>query len=182
MLYVYAVLESSYFKFGWTERHNPYDRINNGFWTNLHPDALCQKGNPENPEKLGPENLNLIFLFEGDNKLETVIKSLFPPDCGEFWRNEVLGRMIDMVKQMAVMVPIPPRPEFYKNNVEKMACCTGTWILCNTCDMRFKKYDKFLQHKRDVHESAKFSCVCGKKFPRKGNLDRHVVKSCKGKR
>ena len=79
MLYVFEVLESSYFKFGWTERQNPYDRINNGCWTNLHPDELCQKGNPENPEKLGPENLNLIFLFEGNKELETVVKSLFPP-------------------------------------------------------------------------------------------------------
>ena len=83
MLYVFDVVNSHYFKFGWTERSNPYDRINNGFWTNIHPDELCQKGNPENPEKLSPENLNLIFLFEGDKKLETVVKSLFPPECGE---------------------------------------------------------------------------------------------------
>ena len=132
MLYVFEVLESSYFKLGWTERHNPYDRINNGCWTNLHPDEWCQKGNLETPEKLGPENLNLIFLFEGDKELETVIKSLFPAECGEFWRKEDLGRMIGMLIQMAAMVSIPPRPKFYKNNVEKMACCTGTWIVCYT--------------------------------------------------
>ena len=35
---------------------------------------------------------------------------------------------------------------------------------------------------RDVHESPRFRCVCGLSFPRKGNLDRHVLKSCKGKR
>ena len=91
MLYIFDVLESNYFKFGWTERPNAHDRIQNGFWTNIHPEALCQKGDPENnPEKFAPSNLNLTFLFQGDMKLESVIKSLFPPECGEFWKKEDL--------------------------------------------------------------------------------------------
>ena len=106
MLYVFEIRESPFFKFGWTERHNPYDRIRNGFWTNLHPDDLCQKGNPENAEKLGPENLNLIFLFEGDKKLETVIKSLFPPECGEFWRKEDLGNNVTEITKQCKIIPL----------------------------------------------------------------------------
>ena len=89
MLYIFEVLESNYFKFGWTERPNAYDRIQNGFWTNIHPEELCQKGDPENNrEKLSPNNLHLIFLFEGDSKLESVITSLFPLERGEVWRKE----------------------------------------------------------------------------------------------
>ena len=76
MLYMFEVFESTYFTFGWTERPNAHDRIQNGFWTNVHPEELCQKGDPENnPEQLGPRNLNLIFLFEGDSKLESVIEN-----------------------------------------------------------------------------------------------------------
>ena len=122
MLYIFEGLRSNYFKFGWTERHNAYDRIQNGFFTNIHPEELCQKGNPERPEKLAPSNLNLIFLFEGDSKLESVIKSLFPPDCGEFWRKEDLINMVDMLLLMTEQVSLPTRPRFQNTvNLEKLA-------------------------------------------------------------
>ena len=76
MLYFFKVLDSPYFKFGWTEQANPWNRIQTGFWTNLHPKQLCQK--------LGPENLELIYLFHGGKDFEGVIKSLFPPVCANF--------------------------------------------------------------------------------------------------
>ena len=106
MLYIFEVLESNYFKFGRTERHNAYDRIQNGFWTNIHPEELCQKGDPERPEKLAPSNLNLIFLFTANSKLENVMKSLFPPECGEFWRKEELINMVDMLLLMTEQVSL----------------------------------------------------------------------------
>ena len=134
MLYVFEVLESNYFKFGWTERPNACDRIQSGFWTNVHPEELCQKGDPENPAKLAPSNLNLMFLFEGDSKLESVIKSLFPAEPAEFWRKEDLIKMIDMLRLMTEEVSLPARPRFQNtDNLEKLACCTSVWHVCFKC-------------------------------------------------
>ena len=180
MLYIFEVLESNYYKFGWTERPNAHARLQNGFWTNVHPEELCQKGDPENnPEQLGPHNLNLIFFFEGDSKLESVIQNLFPAYCGEFWRNKDLINMVDMLRLMTTEVSIPARPRFHSTeNMEKLACCTGNWHVCFTCGQKFKRFDKLMQHKRDKHMAARFKCVCNEAFPRKGNLNRHILK-CK---
>ena len=121
MLYIFEVLESNYFKFGWTERQNAYDRIQNGFFTNIHPEELCQKGDPENSrEKLSPNNLHLTFLFEGDSKLESVIKSLYPPECGEFWRKEGLNAMVEMLLLMTEQVSLPTRPRFTEYLTQKV--------------------------------------------------------------
>ena len=175
MLYFFKVLHSPFFKFGWTERTNPWRRIESGFWSNIHPNELCQK--------LGPENLDLIFLFEGDRILESVMQSVFEPVYGEFWNDEILNDMVHMLRLMAEEIPIPSRPDFHVNeNIEKLPSCTGIWHKCYSCGKKFKRYCKLLQHKRDVHESAKYKCVCGKIFARKSNLDRHVLKSDKCKR
>ena len=184
MLYFFKVLDSPWVKFGWTEQADPWNRIQTGFWSNVHPDELCQKGDPERAEKLAPSNLNLIFLFDGDSKLESVIKSLFPPDCGEFWKEQDLESMVQMLKLMCEELPIPARPQFHPcDDVAKRACCTGKLIRCFTCGKNFKSFDKLFQHKRDVHEPGKFSCsACGRKFARKDRRDKHVQNSCKGKR
>ena len=175
MLYFFKVISSPFFKFGWTEKDNPWDRIQNGFWTNVHPPELCQK--------LDPDNLDLIFLFEEDRRLERSIQSLFPPYAGEFWKEEDLDDMVNMLRLTSQEIPIPSRPCFvYTDHVEKLACCTGVRHVCYICNKQFSRFCKLLQHKRDVHETAKYRCVCGQQFPRKGNLDRHVLKSCKGKR
>ena len=175
MLYIFKVVDLPWFKFGYTEQTNPWNRIQTGFWTNVHPTELCGR--------LGPECFELIALFEGDVKLERAMQSIFPPHTGEFWKDEDIEAFVWMLKLITDEIPIPPRPEFQqKVHVEKLACCTGNWHVCWTCGQRFGRFCKLLQHKRDVHESARFRCSCGKEFPRKGNLDRHVQKSCKGKR
>ena len=102
MLYFFKVLDSPYFKFGWTEQANPWNRIQTGFWTNLHPKQLCQK--------LGPENLELIYLFRGGKDFEIVMKSLFPPLEGEFWEQVDLGGMLTLLRQTCEELPIPARP------------------------------------------------------------------------
>ena len=175
MLYFFKVTDAAFFKFGWTEKEDPWDRIRNGFWTNSHPPELCQM--------LNPANLELIFLFEGDRRLERAMQSIFPPAHGEFWKDEDLEGMVRMLKLIAEELPIPQRPWLpIADHGEKLACCTGVWHECYTCSKKFMRFCKLLQHKRDVHEANRFKCICGKQFPRKGNLDRHVVKSCKGQK
>ena len=175
MLYLFKVINSPFFKFGWTEKEDPWDWIRNGFWTNSHPPELCQK--------LNPENLELIFLFEGDRRMERAMQSIFPPANEEFWKDEDLEDFVWMLKLISEEIQIPPRPcSAYTENVEKLACCTGILHTCYSCGMQFSRFCKLLQHKRDKHEVARYKCLCGREFPRKGNLDRHVQKSCKGKR
>ena len=87
-----------------------------------------------------------------------------------------------MLRLMTIEFEIPTRPDFEETEVDKLACCSGELNECWICGKKFKRFCKLLQHKRDVHESPRFRCVCGLSFPRKGNFDRHVLKSCKGKR
>ena len=124
----------------------------------------------------------MIHVFEGDEKLERAMQSIFPADTGEFWKADDLDDFVWLLKLITEEIPIPPRPCFRETDVETLACCTGVWHVCWTCGKQFSRFCKLLQHKRDAHESARYKCVCGKEFPRKGNLDRHVQKSCKGKR
>ena len=77
-LYIFDVINSQYLKFGFTGQSNPWNRIQNGFLTNLHPKELCGR--------LGSENLNLVHVFKGYCNLEKCIQSLFPPELGEFWK------------------------------------------------------------------------------------------------
>ena len=173
MLYIFKVVDLPWVKFGWTEQTNAWSRIQNGFWTNLHPPELCNR--------LGQDDLELLFVFEGGEKLERVIQSLFHPVLGEFWRDEDLDNMVQMLKLMTEEVSLPPRPSFLQGTGEKLACCTGVWHECYTCHMMFKRECKLWQHKRDVHAPSTFECpLCRTKFSRKGNLDRHL-KTCRGR-
>ena len=171
MLYIFDVVNSQYFKFGWTERPNAYDRIQNGFWTTLHPKELCGR--------LGSENLNLVHVLEGYRNLEKCIQSLFPPERGEFWKKDDLEKMIKMLRPMTPELVIPSRPDLRETEVGKLACCSGAWHECWICKMRFKRSCKLLPHNRDVHDNASSRCVRGKELPMKGNLDWHVQESCK---
>ena len=154
MLYVFKVTGTAFFKLGWSEQGNPWDRIRNGFWTNSHPPELCQK--------LNPENLELIFLFEGDRRLELCMQSIFPPAHGEFWKDEDLDDMIQMLKLIAEEIPIPPRPCFpYTEHAEKLSCCTGILHTCFTCGMQISRLCKLSHHKEAVHEAPKYRCASG---------------------
>ena len=96
-------------------------------------------------------------------------------------KKDDLQKIIKMLRLMTSELEIPIRPDFVETEVDKLSCCSGELNECWICGKKFKRFCKLLQHKRDVHELARFRCICGKEFPRKGNLDRHVLKSCKGK-
>ena len=56
MIYVFEIIETNYFKLGYTKNENVYYRIkHNGFYTNEHPIEICNK--------LGPTNLKLLLIF-----------------------------------------------------------------------------------------------------------------------
>ena len=88
------------------------------------------------------------------------MQNIFPPHTGDFWKDEDLDDFVWMLKLIADEILIPPRPCFIETDNEKLACCTGVWHVCFACGKEFSRFCKLLQHKRDVHESAKFSCVC----------------------
>ena len=143
MLYFFKVVDSPFFKFGWTEQKNAWSRIQNGFWTNAHPPELCSK--------LNLENLQLMFLFEGDERLERALQNIFPPYAGEFWKDYDLDDMVNMLKFIAAEIPIPPRPCFqHSGHMEMLACCTGVWHECWRCGKRFSRFCKLLQNKRQI--------------------------------
>ena len=78
MIYIFEIVETNYFKLGFTKTENVYYRIkNNGFYTNKHPIEICNK--------LGHVHLKLLFVYQGDINIETHIKKKFPPLCGEFY-------------------------------------------------------------------------------------------------
>ena len=103
-------------------------------------------------------------------------------NVASFRKKDDLEKIIQMLHLMTSELEIPTRPDFEETDLDKLACCSGEWHECWVCNRNFKRFCKLLQHKRDVHESPRFRCVCGLAFPRKGHLDRHVLKSCKGRR
>ena len=169
MLYIFECLGKDWIKIGFTSQHDPWIRITNGFWTNIHPPDLCGL--------LAPENLNLIFLFDGDRQMESVFKSLFPPDCGEFWHKNRLEEIVSMLRLMTEERSIPPRPVLVETG-EKLPCCGGTTHKCYTCGRIFKREHKLWQHKREVHEKrTRVTCSCGDVV-----LGRHLNRHLNSKR
>ena len=81
MIYIYESLGTSFIKLGYTKNTNVYYRIKDGFGTNKHPSELCGK--------LEPLNLKLNCVFQGDTYIESVMKTLFPPFCGEFYKKRI---------------------------------------------------------------------------------------------
>ena len=157
MLYVFDVLHASsgtrWIKIGFTSQTNPWMRISNGFWTNIHPPDLCGR--------LSPDNLDLIFLFEGDKAVEAVVHNLFPPDHGEFWHKDRQDEIVSMLQLMCHEIPIPPRPALLDLSGERLPCCGGDIHECRVCGRKFNRIHKLLEHQREVHEARKVKCACG---------------------
>ena len=168
MLYVFDVLRASggtdWIKIGFTSQTNPWVRISNGFWTNVHPPELCGC--------LSPDNLDLIFLFQGDQAVEAVVHSLFPPDHGEFWKKDRQDEMIKMIRLMCHEIPIPPRPALLDVSGERLPCCGGETHECRICGKNFKRIHTLLEHQRDVHQRRRIRCACGADVTKR-NINQH---------
>ena len=164
MLYVFAA-GPDWIKMGFTGNGNPWFRVANGFWTNDHPPQLCGR--------LAADDVDLLFAFAGDRKVEAAMKSLFPPDRGEFYRRGRLGPILEMLRLMADELPVPPRPPLVATSDERLACCGGKDHPCPVCGKSFRRAHLMWEHRRDVHEGARVKCACGLSVTRR-NLGRHV--------
>ena len=149
MLYGFYVVNSQYFKFGFTAQTNPWNRIQKGFWTNLHPMEL--RG------KWGSQNLIVLHVFEGDTIWRNASRACSLLGVASFGTEHN-----SFVRLMTLDLEIPTRPDFEETDVDKLACCSGEWHECWVCNTKFKRCGKLLQHKRDVHESPFLYAVVGR--------------------
>ena len=150
MIYIFEIIETNYFKLGFTKTENVYYRIkNNGFYTNKHPTEICNK--------LGHIHLKLLFVYQGDISIENYIKKKFPPICGEFYNNSNL----DLINAELAKITEPgyifdkPNDDFFETvNFEKLPCCGGHELKCNLCDppMCFPRLIKYQTHKNVVRK------------------------------
>jgi len=70
---LYLVRYEGYLKLGWSSQ--PFQRIANGFWDNVHPSALCGK--------LGPEHAEILGIWAGSKAQEQTLHWMLQPECGE---------------------------------------------------------------------------------------------------
>ena len=172
MIYIFEIVGTNYIKLGYTKNQNVYYRIQNGFWTNKHPIELCGK--------LSPVNLKLYCVFEGDLYIESIMKIMYPPYYGEFYKKEYLKILTNLIGYLTIKGPVFQRPndDFFALTFEKLLCCGGKTYICNICDREFQREHKLYEHKREVHEKKnRIVCECGKEMVFR-NLKRHKTTNC----
>ena len=169
MIYIFEILNSDYIKIGYTSKSNVYFRIEyGGFYTNKHPVELCHK--------LGPDDLNLLYVFLGDIEIEKNIKFLFPNE-NEFYPNYMCAIFVNILRFVTQEEELPPRPRpsFFRPCVEKVSCCGGEVFRCKICQKIFLREHKLREHIREVHNNAnRVTCSCGK-IVLKRNMKRHKI-------
>ena len=149
---MFFAVGAEWVKFGFTGQPNPWMRIRNGFCSNCHPSQLCNR--------LGPESLQLLHVFEGDRRVEATMQSLFPPAEYEFWDQSRLEAMLQMLRHMAEELPVPPRPPLLSISDERLPCCIGgREHACDMCNKTFKRAHLMMEHKNDVHLKRKWRCA-----------------------
>ena len=163
MLYIFAA-GPDWVKMGYTGQSSAWYRVVNGFWTNDHPEQLCGQ--------LGAEDLELLYVFEGDRKVEAALKSIHPPDHGKFYQRGRLEELVGLLRHLAESRPVPPRPCLIPTSDERLACCGGRDYPCPTCGKVFRRAHLMWEHRRDVHLKVRVRCRCGVSVTRR-NLGRH---------
>ena len=135
MLYVFGIKGTQWCKLGYTSNTNPWLRVNHGFWTNSHPTELCKK----------LSDLTLLHAFEGDILLETQIKTIFPPDHGEFWKVQRLTEILNYLNEHTTEIPNAWEP-ITPTADEMMPCCGGLTNICFTCGRSFARWHQLTSH------------------------------------
>ncbi len=151
-IYIFKVGDSGFFKLGFT-RGCPWKRIASGVWSNVHPEACCNK--------LGFENLNLLALYKGTLEQEQALQALNPyPENGEFWPDWLRETILDALKRQHEMQMIPEKPDLRtqagvsRRSEAKRVCCTGGQdFKCFFCDKVFRRFHHLLQHQFSAHSS-----------------------------
>ena len=173
MLYVFKITGTPFVKMGFT-RGDPWLRVANGFWSNVHPPECCQQ--------LGWNNCDLVALFTGTEAKESEIKSALPPTRGEFWHDDVSQQLLALMADLAPL-PLPAKPASppaVRRPIEKLQCCGGIAHACSQCDKVFARKHRLDQHLKEVHSDAgKTACQrCGATVVKR-HLNRHLkTKSC----
>ena len=89
-LYVFEIKGAAYVKMGFTTA-SPWSRVSEGFWSNVHPTACCNK--------LGWQDLSLLALFEGSRAEERALQEAIPPECGEFWPSSQCEEILQAMRK-----------------------------------------------------------------------------------
>ena len=114
VIYVFE-FPGNWIKMGWACRC-PYERLDLGFWWNRHPDDLHGK----------LDDVDLLYLFEGDEATEKALHSALKADIGEFYAPGRLAEVVGLLKLTLDPLPLPPpRPPVRMQPVVKQGCCGG---------------------------------------------------------
>ena len=93
---IYIFVWETHFKLG--SCHAPFERLDRGFWHDVHPNELCGK----------LDDCRLTHLFNGDLKFEQILHELLIPDCGEFYR---LSRLEETLHFLQLCLDAADLPE-----------------------------------------------------------------------
>jgi len=127
-----------YLKLGWSTQ--PFQRIANGFWDNVHPPALCNK--------LGPKKLEVLGVWAATKAEELALHARLIPDCGEWYFGERLPEIRAALEPFPAqpLQPLPPPNQDNKIH-NKRPCCSGFQHFCRKCGETFADGRKWLRHR-----------------------------------
>ena len=91
----------------------PYERLQFGFWQNVHPEALCNK----------LDDAKLLRLWAGTWLDEQALHAALVKDCGEFYRAERTEEITSFIDNVLEPLPLPPPQEVRCSKPIKRACC-----------------------------------------------------------
>ena len=159
MIYVFSF--DTHFKIGYAATC-PWRRLSAGFWHNVHPLELCGK----------LDQATLLFLFDGDEKLEQSMHAALVPDIGEFYSMDRMGDVMDFLRRVLVPLPIPDRPRLHARPPRKRPCCGAD----NGGYQRDDHHRRALVCKGKTRECEK----CKRPISIRNDHQANHVKRCKG--
>ena len=142
MLYILK-LEGGFVKVGYTKQFET--RAKRGYWHCKHPTELCER----------LDDYELIHLYECTEAIEKKIHLSLHERIGEFYKEEHLKKIIDMIHEYKLQEL--PFPVFLTKcqNIVKQACCGGKMHQCYNCEKVFKRSEHLYRHVRNVHGKKK---------------------------